>query len=363
MERLGVGVLGAGGIARHHGQGWASFPERAALVAVADVSEPRAAAFADRFAAGAARRYASIDELLADPEVQAVDICLPHHLHAGAIVAAARAGKASLCEKPLGTTMADAAEIAAVLRDAGVPFMMAHNQRFQPSAIEARRLLAEGALGDVYLVRSIEASQQRGPTTGELPPDLAAGESPWVWRGDPNRMGGGELLDTGWHGVYRLLALVGPDERPIDVSAALARCLHRGLAAEDTGLVVVRFASGLVGEVLTSWAFAMPGDRQFEIAGELGSLAGSETGITHQLHGWPATERPLAPVHTFTDEIGHFLDVVQRGARCLAPFAEGARALQIIRAAYRSAADGRVIPLPVDPLVDPDDLVVRSGVA
>jgi predicted dehydrogenase len=352
MQRLKVGILGAGGVARHHGMGWRAHAERAELVAVADASPARFAAFDAAHAEGRARRYAGFEELIADPEVEAFDICLPHHLHAPAILAAAAAGKAILCEKPLCTSFADAAGIAAALEASGAPFVMAHNQLFQPSLIEARRLLSMGALGRVSFVRSVEASQQRGPSTGELPPGLAAGESPWAWRTDPAKMGGGELFDTGWHAVYRLLALA--DDRPVAVSATLGRFLHHGMAAEDTGSVTVRFEGGAIGEVLTSWAFGLPGDRQFEIAGELGSLAGSQTATLFQLHGWPEPQAwSNDRVHTFTAEIGRFLDIVQNGAANPAPFTQGARTLQVITAAYLAAERERTVAIPEDPLAAP----------
>jgi predicted dehydrogenase len=352
MQRLKIGVLGAGGIARHHGQGWQTHGDRAEVVAVADASAARADAFAERFTDGRASHYADFHDLIADPNVEAVDVCLPHHLHAPAILAAAAAGKAILCEKPLCTSMADAAAIGAALDASGATFVMAHNQLFQPSLIEARRLLAMGALGRVSYLRSIEASQQRGPSTGEIPIGLAPGESPWAWRTDPARMGGGEVFDTGWHGTYRLLALAG--ERPVSVSALLGRFLHHGMTAEDSGSLTVRFESGAIGEVVTSWAFGLPGDRQFEVAGDLASLAGSPTETFFQPHGWhdPQALRH-EPVHTFTAEIGHFLDVVQRGATNLAPFAQGARTMQTITAAYLAAEQERTVTIPEDLLTAP----------
>ncbi|MBA3415243.1 MAG: Gfo/Idh/MocA family oxidoreductase, partial [Chloroflexia bacterium] len=303
------------------------------------------------YTGGQARRYGDYQALLADPAVEAVDICLPHHLHAPAILAAAGAGKAMLCEKPLCMSLAEAGEIGAALDETGVPFVMAHNQLFQPSLIDARRRLEAGDLGRLAYVRSIEASQQRGPSTGELPAGLAPGESPWDWRKDTARMGGGEVFDTGWHGIYRLLALM--DDRPVAVSATLGRFLHHGMTAEDTGAVTVRFASGTIGDVLTSWAFGLPGDRQFEIAGEHASLTGSPTASIFQPHGEPATETRHEPVHTWSAGIGHFLAVVQHGVPNQATFTDGARTLQVITAAYLAAEQSRAVALPEDPLVAP----------
>lgn len=349
METLRVGVLGAGGIAREHAIGWRDNAPRGEIVAFADVTPERSRYLSEQYAGGNARHYDTVEELLADPEIDAVDICLPHHLHTSAIVASARAGKATLCEKPLCTSLEDAAAIAAVLQETGVTFVMGHNQLFQPSLVEARRLLANCAIGRPYYLRSIEAFQHRGFSSAPAHPHLLTGESPFAWRTDPARMGGGEVLDTGWHASYRLLALA--DERPVEVSAMMERFFVPGLTTEDTGVVTVRFASGAIGEIVTTWAFATVAGWQFEVTGEHGALAGGKTSIVHQLHGWPEpATMPVEPVHTFTKEITHFLDVVQRGATNLAPFWQAARVLQLTMAAYTASAEKRTITLPENPV-------------
>jgi predicted dehydrogenase len=161
-------------------------------------------------------------------------------------------------------------------------------------------------------------------------------------------MGGGEVLDTGWHSTYRLLALA--DDRPVEVSAVTDRFLIPGLPAEDTGLLTVRFANGSIGHIITSWAFATVGGWHFEVMAQHGSIAGAANRLVHQLHTWPEpAERPFEPVHTFTAEITHFLDVVQRGAESLATFDQGARVLQLTKAAYLSVAERRTVILPENP--------------
>lgn len=349
METLRIGVLGAGGIAREHAIGWRDNAPRGEIVAFADVTPERSAYLSAHYTGGKARHYDTVDALLADPEIDAVDLCLPHHLHTGAIVAAAKAGKAILCEKPLCTSLEDAALIAAALKQSGVTFVMGHNQLFQPSLIEARRLLGAGILGRAFHIRSIEAFQHRGLFAAPTQPHLLTGESPFAWRADPKRMGGGEVLDTGWHASYRLLALA--DDRPVEVSAMMERFFVPGLTTEDTGVLLVRFASGAIGEIVTSWAFGMIDGWHFEVAAENGSVAGGKSKIVHQLHDWPEpATRDVPPVHTFTAEIAHFLDVVQLGAASQAPFETAARVLQLTMAAYRSSAEHRAIALPENPV-------------
>jgi len=153
------------------------------------------------------------------------------------------------------------------------------------------------------------------------------------------------VLDTGWHGTYRLLSL--SSARPIEVTAMTERFLIPGLPAEDTGSLMVRFADGTIGSMVTTWAFGTVGNWQFEVMAEHGSLAGSSTTLVHQLHGWPeAAERTYEPVHSITAEISHFLDVVLDGAETIATFEQGARVLQVTKAAYLSAATHRGVTLP-----------------
>lgn len=349
MDTLRVGIIGAGGIANAHGVAWTANAPRGQITAIADISATRANYLAEKYAPGA-EIHPGIDSLLADRSVDAVDICLPHHLHTQAIIAAARAGKAIICEKPLCTSQEDAAEIKKVLDETGVKFMMAHNQLFQPTLIEARRLLVSGILGQSFILRSIEVFQHNAMGASVVPPHMRDGESPWAWRADLSRMGGGEVLDTGWHSSYRLLALAG-DDRPVEVTAMMENFFVKSLPAEDTGALQVRFESGAIGQILTSWAFSTIDGWHFEVAAEKGALAGNGTRLVHQLHGWPTpAERTFEPAHSFTGEVRHFLDVVLDDAPSQATFLHGARVLQLTKAAYRASEERRSMILPEDPL-------------
>ena len=350
MEPLKVGIVGAGWMGHVHAGAWAENAPRGRIAAIADVSPERIKHLAAEIGE-AASTFADLETMLAEADIDAVDICLPHHLHTDAIIAAARAGKAILCEKPLCTNLDDAAAIREALRASGSIFMAAHNQLFQPSLVEARRLLASGALGQPFVYRSIEAVQNRGFASGRHQRDIGGGESPWAWRADVARMGGGEVIDTGWHATYRLLALAG--ERPVEVSAMMDRFAVKQLAAEDTGVILVRFASGAIGEILTSWAFAPVGNWHFEVGAEHGSMAGGQGRLVHQLHGWPEPVEFAPFTHTlaltFASEVTHFLDVVQRGEPSEASFDHAARVLQLTLGAYAAAEGHCVVALPEDP--------------
>ena len=346
-SKLRVGILGAGNIARQHAVGWSAYPDRAEIVAFADIDTQRAHQMSETYTGGTALPFGSGEEMLAEADVDVVDICLPHHLHTEAIFAAARAGKAVLCEKPLCTTLEDAAKIRDVVKETGVTFMGAHNQLFQPSLLEAQRLMDGGFLGMPYLLRSIETFQSREwKKFGRGKTD----QRDWGWRSDIRQAGGGELIDTGYHGTYRLLALAG--SRPVEVTAVLSKFFQKGLKTEDTAMVIVRFENGAVGEILTSWALDVVGGKQFEVQGELGALAGSQTSLEHQLYGWSdSATKTFDKVHSFSLEIGHFIDVLREGAVNPSDIDETARTLQVIKAAYLSADLGRTVQIPEDPTV------------
>jgi predicted dehydrogenase len=345
---LRVGIAGAGWMGKTHAEAWRLNAPRAALAAVADVSLQRAQDICDQYAGGQARAFTTLDEMLASGNVDAVDICLPHHLHTDAILAVARAGKHVLCEKPLCLTLDEAKMIRDGLGEAGVTFMAAHNNLFAPALVEARRLLDGGMLGQVQFVRSTEAGRNVNYKTGRPPAALAAGESSWSWRQDVAKAGGGVVLDTGWHGAYRLLALAG--SRPMEVTAMLADYYIQVPNSEDTGVVLVRFENGALGFLFTSWAFGdPPGAYQFQVGTEKGTLGGTATKLVYQLFGEDPVEREFERRNTFAEEARHFVDILQRGTPGLATWEHAARTLQLILGAYRAAAERSTVGLPEDP--------------
>src|SRR5205085_12149235 len=141
-----VGLIGAGGIAGAHMKGYLENPETTELVAVADPVPANAERRAELVGAAT---YPGYLQMLQEADIDAVDICLPHHLHKDAIVAAAGAGKHILCEKPLCLSLKQADEIARAVDKSGVTVMCAHNQLFDPAIRRARQMLDEGMLGRI----------------------------------------------------------------------------------------------------------------------------------------------------------------------------------------------------------------------
>jgi predicted dehydrogenase len=329
-HRIKIGLIGAGGIAAAHVEAYRLNPDLVIFAAVADAVAENAHRRGDEFGATV---YTDFETMLRQADIDAVDICLPHHLHKDAIVAAARAGKHILCEKPLCLTAGEAAELTAALEANAVTLMCAHNQLFMPAVVKAKQLLDEGVLGEIYEVH----------TTDSFFNDFNL-ES-MGWRASAATSGGGELIDTGYHPTYLLLHLAGA--RPVEAVAMLSTHRLSFMEGEDTAQVLVRFENGALGTIGTSWAYDAPSNSdRFSVIGELGSIRGSDVGVSYRLRG--STEDlvfEFEPVNTFAAEIEHFARCLISGSRPIHTQSEGIDVLGIILAAYESARTKAIAPV------------------
>ncbi|ACU84073.1 predicted dehydrogenase [Brachybacterium faecium DSM 4810] len=320
-----IGLIGAGGIATAHLAGYAAIPDRARVVAIADANPE---ALAARTAETGATGYSDFLELVKDPEVDAVDICLPHHLHRAAIVAAAEAGKHILCEKPLCLSAEEAVEVRDAVQKAGVSLMCAHNQLFMPAVAEAKAVIDSGELGQVYEVRTTDSFYNN------FDPENMG------WRAHTATSGGGEYIDTGYHPTYLLMHLSGG----VPVSAFAMMSTHRlkFMEGEDSAQVLVRFDNGSVGQLVTSWAYeAAPGTDRFSVVGEKGSLSSDGATLRVRLRGEEERVVEHPQIDTFAAEIADFVECLETGRRPLNTETEGIAVLGIILAAYESSRSGK----------------------
>jgi predicted dehydrogenase len=323
--KIRLALIGAGGISHAHAKGMLAHPDKIECVAICDVSEENRRARTAQLG-GRAALFQDWKEMLATMggEIDAVDICLPHHLHAPAIFDAVAAGKHVLCEKPMCISLEEADRIVEAVRKAGIIYMSAHNQLFSPAVREIKRLVDEGAVGKVRWIRSQDCFV--------APPGAFAGK----WRANLKSQGGGELIDTGYHCTYRLLYLAGSE--PVAVRGNMARFVQP-IEGEDTAGVQVRFANGVMGEIFTSWAMNRPhGTHDVHVVGEQGEIFG--TG--HMLYQLPTgattpSEIVLEEVDGFSAELERFADCILSGAPVPHGAEEGRTVLRIILQAYESA--------------------------
>ncbi|CAI9390691.1 Gfo/Idh/MocA family protein [Microbacterium sp. T2.11-28] len=328
--KVRIGLIGAGGIAGAHVAGYRRNPDTVVFAAIAD--PVRESAERRRGDDEAVTIYDDYRTMIAEADLDAVDICLPHHLHAEAIVAAAEAGLHVLCEKPLCMTKEEAERIAEVAARTGVTIMCAHNQLFLPTVAEARRLIDEGTFGRVYEVRTTDSFYN------DFTPESMG------WRANAATAGGGELIDTGYHPLYLLQHLAGGV--PTEVTAMLSRHRLEFMEGEDSAQVLVRYDNGVVGHVTTSWAYeAAPGTEKFSLVGERGSLTSDGVTLTYRVRGEEPVTSEFEPVHDIAAEVEHFARSLLTGSRPLHTHVEGIDVLGVILAAYESDRTRAVAPV------------------
>jgi len=325
-RKVRLAFIGAGSIASAHAKGILAHSDKIECVALCDISEANLKARSEQLG-GVKAQFKDWREMLRamGDQIDAVDICLPHHLHAPAILDACAAGKHILCEKPMCTSLKDADRIAAAVKKAGITYMSAHNQLFMPVVREAKRLIEAGLIGRLLWLRSQDCFL------------AAPGTFSGKWRANRRMQGGGELIDTGYHPTYRLLHLVA--SKVVGVRASMNRYVQ-DIEGEDTASVQVRFANGVIGEILTSWAFRNPyGTYHIHAIGEKGQIFGSNNDLFFLPQGFSEPAKwSLRPVETFTEQMGHFADCLREGKRPLHSVEEGRAVLEII---LRAAEDAK----------------------
>jgi len=325
-KKVKLAFIGAGGISHAHATGVLAHQDKVECVALCDVSEINLEARAKQLGNKPAL-FQDWKKMLATmgSEIDAVDICLPHHLHAPAIFDATAAGKHILCEKPMCINLEEADRIVEAVKKAGIVYMSAHNQIFTPSMQEIKRMIDEGAVGKVRCIRSQDCFS--------VPHDGIRGQ----WRSSLKFQGGGELIDTGYHPTYRLLYLAGAEVAA--VRGTMGR-FQLELEGEDTASVQVRFANGIMGEIFTSWAFNRPyGTHDLHVIGDLGEIFGGGSDVLYHLpKGFKTpSEKILGEVNTFQEQMGRFADCILTGKRPPHGVEEGREVLRIILKATESA--------------------------
>ena len=230
MNKANWVVAGIGDIARRRVIAAIQAEERSVLYGFVTRDQAKAKAY------GVERAWATVEEAVADPEVDAVYIALPVAMHADAAIAALRAGKHVLCEKPMAINLAEAERMVAEARVAGRMLGVSYYRRLYPKLIRAKRLIAEGAIGQPLLAEAhchtwLETLEGR------------------EWLKDPKMAGGGPLFDTGSHRVDAMNYLFG---EPEDACGVRSNAVHR-LAVEDSATVLMQYSGGINGLVDVRW--------------------------------------------------------------------------------------------------------------
>ena len=280
------------------------------------------------------------------PDVDVVVVSLPNHLHESAVLAAAAAGKAVLCTKPLGRNAAEAQRMLTAVESAGVFHGYLEDLVYTPKTLKALESIKDGVVGDVLWVRSRETHP--GP------------HSDWFWK--PELSGGGALIDMGCHCVEIARNFIGKDIRPVEVVCWADTQVHP-IETEDHAIGLVRYANGAIGQFEVSWSFRGGLDLRDEVAGtegtiflnhwlrtgmEVFSAAGQTDYVAEKSEssqGWlfPVGDEPAAL--GYVDMFAEMLSAVEENREPMETFYDGLVVNCIIDAAYKSTTSNRWEPI------------------
>ena len=370
IPEVGVGMLGYAFMGKAHSNAYKKIPYMMypppaipKLVAVCGLEEDVAAEAARRY--GYQSSYTDWKKMLKNDDIQLFDNGGPNNIHAEPSIAAARAGKHVLCEKPLGRTAKESASMLEAVEKAGVKHMVGFNYRFVPAIRQIRNLIDSGALGQIYHFRAVYLQEWIMPHYN----------APMWWRMDKKVAGSGSLGDLGAHIIDLAHYLVGGiesvsaltetfiKERPLPGSDVMSP-----VDVDDAFVAAVRFENGAIGSLeSTRFAAGRKNYNVFEINAEKGSIRFNlermnelevfwvndepkETQGFHDVlisegsHPWWSNWWPHGHMigweHTFVHEITHLLDAIVNDKPVDphgATFLDGYRASVICDAIVKSA--------------------------
>jgi predicted dehydrogenase len=324
--KLALCIVGCGQFAQTFVQGLQPVREDLELF-FASRDGARARAYVARFQGCGA--FGSYEAAAADPRVEAMYLCTPHHLHQAHVVLAAQTGKHILVEKPIARTLAEGRAIIAAAQRAGVTLMVAENARFMAAVRQCQALIAQGSVGDLRVVQLHEETPFQ----------------PGNWRSRRVLNGGGVFIDSGIHKVHLLRYFAG---EPVHLyAAALPQALaqHEG---EDGVVVMTRGASGVVGVIHHAWTSAQrPAPPWVAVSGTRGRIT-FEMGAPWLRLEQGSTERTWQCTDDATGLIPMvqaFRDSIRTGQEPEMSGTEGLRDLAVVLKAYESMAQGVSLPL------------------
>jgi UDP-N-acetyl-2-amino-2-deoxyglucuronate dehydrogenase len=352
---IGFGIVGCGMISNFHARAIADV-RGTKLEACFDTRAEAAEKFA---AANHCKAYTDLGKMLADSKVDIVTIATPSGAHMEPAVAAARAGKHVIIEKPLEITLKKCDRIIEACEKAGVQCGAIFPSRFHDSSIKIKKAIDGGrfgrlTLGDAY-VKWFRTQEYY---------DSGA------WRGTWALDGGGALMNQAIHSVDLLTWLMGP---VVEIQANTATIAHVRIEVEDAVVATLRFANGALG-VLEATTAAYPGYlKRIEISGSEGSALLEEEDLKawdfakprkednaihdqmkqHKSTGGGASDPTAIGHHGHTLQFRDFVDAVKKNRAPAVDGHEGRRSVEIILGVYKAAESGKTVKLPLtsDPVL------------
>ena len=289
---------------------------------------------------GRARRYCrmfdgrdffgSFEEAAADPRVQAMYFCTPHHLHMEHALLASRFSKHILVEKPIARTLEEGRRMVAAASDAGVKLMVAENFRYMPLVQKSKELIRNGAIGTVRFIQIQEESNY-----------IFQG-----WRANREMVGGGVLIDGGIHSIDMLIELGGMPEEVY--TSNLPPTFHE-LEGEDGIVLMARLKGGATGLINHAWGICRQSwELWVNVSGTRGRIyfQPKKPSLTLETDEGKVTYRFPEDIRGLGNMVREFSDSIMEDRPPLTSVEDGLKDLKVVLTAYESAA--RRTPIPVE---------------
>ena len=335
---LSIAVLGCSGMGKNHMKGVVA-KENAKLYAICDIDEALLEKRREEFSVPVA--VTDYRELVNDPNLDAVVVCLPDQLHLEVTEAFLRAGKDVLCEKPMALTMEECIKMMQAEKETGRKLMIGQVCRCTPAFALTKKLIDEGAIGELFFVES------------EYAHDYAVARGANDWRVNPERHG---IIGGGCHAIDLLRWIAGD---PIEVFAyANHKCLT-DWPVDDCTIAVMQFPNNVSGKVFTSIGCKRDYTMRSAFYGTTGTIICDNTsdhitiyqvGDGQKIDGKrPYTIPREIPVeinnHNITLEIDQFVDALVSGGPMPVTSLEGAKTVAVCRAVVDSTKNHSIIPI------------------
>lgn len=321
MDQVRFGLIGVGGFARHR-VGNLLKVKGASVTAIADTSAANIAAMKETHpATSGAKEFSDYQELLAQPDVDAVMIMTPHTQHVTQILESLAAGKHTCVEKPMVTTVEDAHKVIAARDKSGKVGMVSYQRHFEAIYRKIKTMIDSGEAGEIQYIAGLNCQEWKVGTKG-------------TWRQDPSLSGGGQLNDTGSHFVDIMLWSTGLQPETVTAIGDF-----RGTAVDIDTAVAIRFTNGAVGTIsivgdATNWHEDM-------------TIMGTKLGFF--VRGGKLTVRNLTRDRIVYEEVAgsttpdqHFFDCITKGIACESSFECGLEVIRLTEAAWKSMDQGGI---------------------
>lgn len=306
MSKVNVGVIGVGAMGYNHVRVYSEL-ESANLMAVSDLMKGTLAEVSGKFNTVG---FVDYDNILKMPEIEVVSVCVPTTYHYEVVMSAIEHGKNVLVEKPIAFTLDEAKEMVDAAHDAGVKLATGHVERFNPAVLEAKKLIDEGAIGEI-----VSASAKR---VGPFPPRIKDV---------------GVAIDLAIHEVDIMFYLLDSPASKVyaNMGSKLEKCEY-----EDHAEIMMRFENGVVGMLETNWLTPYK-KRQLELTGVDGILSIDYIDQTAEVFGKNAQKVEVPHREPLKDELNSFLSAVRNDEEPRITGEDGIHALKVVLAAMKSA--------------------------